>query len=753
MSDETIQVTLRHRVYANEDSLFAVFEAERGLARESFRVVGPLLELEEGERAELTGQWVMDRRFGRQFKASAYRRVVPTTRRGVVDYLASKQFKGIGPNLAERIVDTLGEDALEILKDEPGRLRDVPGIGQTKFEAITAQLAKGRPLEGILVFLRGVGLGEAFAARVLKALGPKAPDAIKRNPYQLVEQVEGIGFKRADAIACELGVLPESPARVRAGVAYTLVRELEDGHLFCPFLGLVGRAAELLGVEPERVEAILEEQIARGALIVDVDPNHGDFDAPEGDGRRVYLRHAFAAERDVADALRLLLETKSAIGMPAEAQVIAELRELEATSDVQLDGLQREALAAAIGRKVVVITGGPGTGKTTILRYLIRLLDAHHVPVALAAPTGRAAKRMAQACRREARTLHRLLEYNPHSHGFARGASDPLDEAFVVVDEASMIDAFLMRDLVAAIRPENHLVLIGDVDQLPPVGPGAVLNDLIRCGVVPLVRLETIYRQARHSLLVHNAHLINRGKMPEVPERHGPLSDFYFVERESPHEVLETVRELLLERIPERFELDPASEVQVLTPMYRGALGLDNLNVLVQSLLNADTTGRGQTLDRRPGAVPFRVNDKVMQIRYDYDRGVYNGDIGFVTRVEGAQKSTAGSLSVRFDDRIVDYERTDLDALVLAYAISVHKAQGSEFPAVVLPLHTQHFIMLQRNLLYTAVTRARRLAVIVGSRRALSLAVENNPEGRRRTTLDERMRAGGAGKTRARIRD
>jgi exodeoxyribonuclease V alpha subunit len=712
---ESIQAVLIRKVFGSEETLFAVFEADVLPGRTSARIVGTLNTLNPGERLEAEGAWVEDPRFGRQFRVAAFRRVAPSSREGVVAYLSSQRFRGIGPVLAEKIVDILGTSALEAMRDDPDVLSQVPGIGPAKRQAILAALSEFRPIEEIMVFLRGVGLGDAFATRVYKALGPDAVEQVRVNPYRLVERVEGIGFRRADEIARGLGVEGDSPFRVRAGIEHVLNEELDAGNLYQLQPALVAVAAALLEVDEARVETLIEEMVAEGRLVRE----------EAGDEPRLFLKRAYYVEKEVAARLGLAQQTLSQLGLPRHERALDEIDRLERALKFDLDDLQREAVAGALTNKVFVLTGGPGTGKTTILRFLIRMLDSRGVPVELAAPTGRAAKRLSQSCNRDARTLHRLLEFNPALNAFRRDADHPLDAPFVVVDEASMIDVFLMRDLMAALKPEAHLCLIGDVDQLPPVGPGNVLRDLIESGRLPVARLNRIYRQEAGGLLVQNAHAINRGELPDLPERNAPLTDFYYVERERPSEMVEAIKEVLTVRIPERFGLDPARDVQVLTPMYKGEVGLENLNRVVQALLN-------------PGAVSsrgFRPGDKVMQVRNDYDREVFNGDIGFV------ESASDKRVAVRFDDRLVVYEGADLDELVLAYAVTVHKSQGSEFPAVVLPLSTQHYIMLRRNLLYTAVTRARRLAVLVGSRRALQLAVSMNPERQRRSVLGERLRA------------
>ena len=715
---ETLEGNVERVVYADAESGWSVV---RLLAGERGRVtaVGVLPGVRPGETLRLSGRWIHDQRYGAQFETESYLPLDPSTLVGIERFLGSGLIPGVGAVTARRLVERFGEETLEVIEREPQRLTEVEGIGGVRSRRIHEAWKAQRGIKEVMVFLQGHGISPGLALRIHRRFGPAAIGILKSDPYRLAREVDGVGFQTADEIAGRLEVPRDSPGRAAAGVLHVLESGAEAGHVFLPRERLVARAAELLAIPPQRVEAALSDLLGTGGLIEE---------PAAGIGAAVYLPQLHAAEADAAARVEsLLAAARPAPGLDVEAAVAWVEARLDPGHGVRLAPQQREAIRSGLTTPLLVVTGGPGTGKTTLIRGIVEILGRQGQRIELAAPTGRAAKRLSEATGTEARTLHRLLEFDPQARRFKRHRDRPLEADLVVVDEASMLDCLLARSLLDAVPDQSRLILVGDVDQLPSVGPGRVLHDLIRCGRVPVVRLEAIFRQAAASLIVQNAHRINRGELPALEA--DPRADFFFIEREAPEELLATLRHLIAERIPQGFGLDPRSDVQVLSPMRRGALGANSLNRELQALLNP----RGKELSLTAQAL--RVGDRVMQVRNNYDLEVFNGDIGRLV----AEDEEEATVEVDFDGRRVAYGAEDLDDLVLAYASSVHKAQGSEYPAVVIPLHAQHYLMLQRNLLYTAVTRARRLVVLVGSRRALALAVGNRRSQHRFTRLAERL--------------
>ncbi len=732
---ETLRGVVERLTFQNPENGYTVAKVSgpRGLVT----VVGPMAGVHVGASIEMEGVWTHHPRFGRQFKVENYRMVLPATAAGVEKYLGSGLIKGIGPVLAKRIVRHFGADALRIIDEEPHRLKEVLGVGKKRVAMIREAWEEQRQIKEVMVFLQSHGVSTSLAVKIYKQYGDAAIGVLQTNPYQLQRDIYGIGFKTADKIARALGIPHDSLERVTAGVQYVLSQDTNEGHVYTPRKDLVQKAAALLEVPPERVEEAInclkeEEQI----LVEEVESR------PEEaaglvlrESPAVYLTPMYYSEVGVATGLQRLNQapvTLERTRLPA-FQVFdwaQAFRHLRRQLGVDLAPAQRDAVKTALIHPVSVLTGGPGTGKTTTLRAIIRLLQAASATFALAAPTGRAAKRMSEVTGVEAKTIHRLLEVSPgQGFTFKRNAEHPLDVDMVIVDEASMLDVSLTNHLLKAIPTGAHLLLVGDVDQLPSVGAGNVLRDIIASDQVAVVRLEVIFRQAAGSYIITNAHRIQRGQMPLFPK---DAEDFFLFPIEDVNAAADMVIELVTRRIPRRFGI-PSADIQVLTPMHRGPLGVVALNQRLQEVLNPPSPHKPQ---RVQGGRALRVGDRVMQVRNNYHLDVFNGDLGTIVGVNMEMQT----LSVDFDGRVVTYDWADLDELTHAWAISVHKSQGSEFRAVVMPVHTSHYVMLQRNLLYTGVTRARELVVLVGTKRAIGIAVRNKQVAERHTSLAERLR-------------
>jgi len=714
-AEESVTGTVESIVYRNDENGYTVCHVRphsRLHSRDELvTVVGNCAAIWEGEELHAEGVWVRHKSHGPQFQARVITCITPTSVEGLRRYLASGMIKGIGPTFAKRIVDRFGEQTLDIIDRESGRLREVEGIGEGRRKLIKESWTEQRGVREIMIFLQSHGIGTAKASRIYRQYGADSIAVVKRNPYRLCEDVWGIGFKSADAIALSVGIPHDSELRACAGLIHTLRTEAEDGgHCFTVDADLLLHAQTMLDISVEILARALEQEYGKGSLVKEEN--------------RIYLRDLYRAETRVAAKLRLLLDTPRTF-KPIDAGKA--LAWAEGKMKIRLAPLQREALCNALNTKVSIITGGPGVGKTTIIRALTEIFGARKLDVRLAAPTGRAAKRMSEATGREAQTLHRLMKFNPNQNRFEFNDENPMTGDCFILDETSMIDIRLMDHFLQALPHSVTLILVGDTDQLPSVGPGNVLHDLIASGMIPFCRLDTIFRQDTSGLIVRNAHRVNRGEPFET--RVGE-SDFYFVETGEPDRIIARTLELMTQRIPRKFGFDPLTEVQVLTPMRRNLLGTENLNAVIQAALNPN----GPTLTR--GSSGFRRGDRVMQIRNNYDKEVFNGDIGFVREVDTEDRS----LSVLFDGRPVAYAQSELDELVLAYACSIHKSQGSEYPAVIVLMHTQHYKLLQRNLLYTAITRGKRLVLVVGSSRAVAIAIKANQVRERRTTLTARLK-------------
>jgi exodeoxyribonuclease V alpha subunit len=713
----TLEGVLERVVFANDENAWSVVKVAVAGYRDLVTAVGNLLGVQPGENLRLSGGWINDPKYGRQFRVSSYATVVPATLNGIEKYLGSGLIRGIGKVMAARMAAAFGLECLDVIENHPERLTEVEGIGPKRRKEIVRAWEEQREIKEVMIFLQSHGVSTHYAIKIYKAYGAQATTLVRENPYRLANDIYGIGFKSADKIAAALGIPPDAPQRIEAGTLYLLGQGGDRGHLYLPRQALTEEAEKLLGATAAQVERAVAALAEMEQIVVEP--------VPESAEPAIYLKSLHAAEVGVAARVRTLLIQPM---LPMEIDLDRALDWFEKAEKIALARQQRQAIRAGLTRKMLVITGGPGTGKTTLVRGIVKILDRKGQKVLLAAPTGRAAKRLAEATGAEATTLHRLLEFNPQTRQFDRNREHPLSCDLLIVDEASMLDTVLAYHVLKAVPDHGRLILVGDVDQLPSVGPGRVLGDMIRSEAVEVVRLTEIFRQAERSLIVVNAHRVNQGSMP-ILESVDSDGDFFFIERKEPAEIVETLAQLVSKRIPGKFGFNPVDQIQVLTPMNRGPLGTDNLNAVLRDLLNPE----GVTVTR--GGHSLRVGDKVMQVRNNYDLEVFNGDIGRVRAIDEVEQI----VTVTVDNREVAYDFGSIDELTLAYACSIHKSQGSEYPCVVIPLHTTHYVMLQRNLLYTALTRAKRLAILVGEERALRVAVGNRRVRPRFTRLAERL--------------
>jgi exodeoxyribonuclease V alpha subunit len=743
---ETLSGSVERITFFNPENGYSVLrlrpEGSRipGTNREGLvTVVGNLPELAPGEHLRLSGQWSNHPKHGRQFQVEICEQTLPVSVTGIRRYLGSGLIKGIGSRLAERIVDHFGEETLQVIEGSPEKLMEVPDIGPKRSRQIARAWEEQKQIKDIMLFLHGHGVSTNLAIKIYKQYGDSSLQVVESDPYRLARDIYGVGFKTADGIARALGLPEDHPSRIEAGVIYALQEMSEDGHVYFPMGRLSHRAVELLGVSealiPPAVKRlvddgrartevlpILEEEMGREPEPSDANPpiqNLGEESGIYG-GSAVYLTSLYYSEVGSAECLRTI-----ASAMPS---CLSDLPPAFVILDSDLSPEQVNAIRITLSHPISVLTGGPGTGKTTTVKALITALESGHKRYALSSPTGRAAKRLSEATGRPASTVHRLLGFSPRG-GFKHNPENPIPIDLLVVDEASMLDLPLVNHLLKAVQPGTHLLLVGDVDQLPSVGPGDVLRDVIKSGLAPVTRLNLIFRQAAGSHIITNAHRINQGQMPLFPKEG---QDFFLFPAETAEDAASWVQDIVCNRIPEKFQLEPRKDIQVLAPMYRGPAGVTALNERLRETLNPLSLKKPE---RTLFGVTYRVGDKVMQTQNNYEKEIYNGDIGNLTAID----SINHTLTVEIDTRSITYDWSEADQLVLAYAISVHKSQGAEFPAVVMPLLTAHYMMLQRNLLYTAVTRAKQLCVLVGNRRAIAIAVHNDKVSRRFSALDWRL--------------
>ncbi|MBU4482906.1 MAG: ATP-dependent RecD-like DNA helicase [Actinobacteria bacterium] len=682
-------------------------------------IVGNAFELQCGEKLEVTGKWILNRNYGQQFEIESIKTTEPATAVGIENYLGSGLIKGIGPVMANRIVSHFKLDTLKILDEEPKRLNEIDGIGKKRINLISKSWKKHKNIREVMIFLQSYGISNTYATKIYNNYGDNSINVIKVNPYRLSEDIFGIGFKTADKIALKTGIEKDSLFRIKAGIIHLLKSAEGEGHCYFPYEEFIEIAENFLCTELGKIIDALSKLEGDGRIIIVKD-----------NVSKVYLASIYNAEKYVSGKILALLGDEMEHKMRGSKKdgIYDLINNLAAKERIILDDIQIKAIEKAVNEKILVITGSPGTGKSTILNFVIKIFEKENKSVLLGAPTGRASKRLRETTGKEAKTIHRLLNYNPKLNKFLKNEKNPINADIVIIDEASMLDIRLMRNLLLAVKPQTCVIFVGDVDQLPAIGPGNVLSDIISSGIVPVIELKNIYRQEGESLIIHNAHKVRDGQFPYIGKPKN--NDFFFIEKNEPEEVVDLILNLLTQKIPKSFNYNPLYDVQVLVPTNKGIVGVNNLNSKIQDTLNFNS----QKVLR--GSVQYRLNDKVMQLKNNYEKDVYNGDIGFINGIDMEMEE----ITVNFDGRTVDYSFFELDELSLSYAISIHKSQGSEFKCVIIPLLTSHYMLLQRNLLYTAITRARELVVMVGSKKAIGMAVNRNIVEKRYTGLKELLR-------------
>ncbi len=693
--------------YQSAENGYSVLRVAVKDYNELVTVVGNLIDVNVGSVLLIEGEWTVNKKYGTQFSAYKWEETVPATAFGIEKYLGSGLIKGVGPKFAKRIVDMFGMDTISVIEDNPEQLSEVEGIGEKRIEMIVKSWEQQKEIKNIMLFLQSHDVSTTFATKIYKKYGNKSIEIVKANPYKLADDIWGIGFKTADNIASKLNFDKNCFIRCRSGILYTLNQLADDGHVYAEKEQLIKKSSELLDIEQNFIVEALEKILNTNDLVLDEEA--------------IYLPSFYMAEIGIAHRLKLLNNSPARINTNLKVNI----SRLQEKIGIEYDEIQAKGIQQAVTAKVMILTGGPGTGKTTTTLGIIRILQIMGMHILLAAPTGRAAKRMTETTGMEAKTIHRLLEFKP-SGGYQRNEKNMLDGDVLIIDESSMIDVILMNSLMKAIPPHMKLILIGDIDQLPSVGAGNVLRDIIDSNQFSVIRLTKIFRQAQSSRIIMNAHKINEGRYPDLSN--GKNTDFFFIEAEEPEIAANTIVELVKSRLPKYYHISPSS-IQVLSPMQKGMVGASNLNILLQDAINPSD----KCLYRAGRS--FRQNDKVMQIRNNYDKEVFNGDIGFISEIDFDNNK----LNVAFDNRIIEYDITELDELVQAYAITIHKSQGSEYPVVVMPVMMTHFIMLQRNLIYTGITRAKKVLVIVGTKKAVSYSVRNVTVTKRNTKLKERL--------------
>lgn len=702
---EQLKGVVEKIVYLDEEKGFSIIKIKCKDNDDPITIVGNLISLNVGSVVLAHGNWVLNKKFGRQFSVVSWEEVLPATIYGIEKYLGSGLIRGVGPKFAKLIVSKFGYETLNVIENNPHRLLEIPNVGQKRVNLIFNAWKEHKDIKNLMIFLQGCNVSTALGYKIYKVYADKSISVIKKDPYSLIDNVYGIGFKIADSIACKLGIDRDSYSRCRAGIIYTLNIFLDRGHCYVPFEELINSSCEILNIQQSKITMTLDYLIQTRELIREEE--------------RVYLQYVYYCECGLCEKI------KEIISFPIKSK-IKNIDEVLDNLNVDYNDDQICAIKNSINSKFSIITGGPGVGKTTITKAIIEIFRQNRRKILLAAPTGRAAKRMSEVCQVEAKTIHRLLESSPNE-GFKKTDSSKLIGDVLIIDEASMIDLMLMYHLIKAVPRNMRIILIGDVDQLPPIGAGSILKDIISSQIVPTTRLSHIYRQSKNSDIIVNAHRINNGEMPKLSC--GFNSDFFFIEEQDSGKILELIVDLYCRRLPKKYKINPISDIQIITPVHRGDVGTDSINISIQSYINKSSVSlkRGQT--------EYKLHDKVMQIKNNYEKNVFNGDIGFISDIDIMEKK----LTVNFDGRKVEYDILELDEISLSYCITVHKSQGGEFPIVIMPVTFKHFIMLQKNLLYTALTRAQQMVILIGQKSAIKHAIENNSLEKRYTYIYDRL--------------